>query len=549
MPAADPTPAPDTTSPRDPARLAWWLILGATLFRVLYVVIYPLDLAGDEAYYWDWGRRPAMGYFSKPPLIAWLMGLVTAVGGPHTVAIRLASVLLGTGSLVATFLLGRSIFGARAGLWALLFALALPANVLLSQLLTIDAPLVLCWTASLLFFWRWFTDRRPAPSLAGLTLTLGLGYLGKQMMLVFPVLAILFLATVPDRETRRRKLADGRLWAAVGVSLLFLIPPVLWNAEHGWITFSHTKGQVAAEGSGDPFGVSLLVFAASQAGLVASPLIWFLATALAFAGLRGLRQLGDGERFLVIFSAPALVAMYLMALRQDMLPNWPAVYYVAALVLLAGWAAGVAQVPRLPESWRRWARPALGVGFALVAVGYLLPPALDLAGYAGHPKLDPLQRLRGAKLAGREASAFLDRAPNPDRTLVIVMGHRYHSSQLAFYLKGQPRVYRWDLREGLHSQYELWPDPVADGKMGWDALVFLPDRGRTMPYRFQGGFDSLEPLGEVVARVSAHDEVYYRVYLGRNLKKWPRKLDNPGAKAEKSPIPAGSTPEAASPAR
>ena len=30
----------------------------------------PLDLAGDEAHYWDWSRRLDLSYYSKGPLVA-----------------------------------------------------------------------------------------------------------------------------------------------------------------------------------------------------------------------------------------------------------------------------------------------------------------------------------------------------------------------------------------------------------------------------------------------------------------------------------------------
>ena len=47
------------------------LLLGVVLFRLVYVCFFvrQFDLAGDEAYYWDWGRRLDWGYFSKPPMI------------------------------------------------------------------------------------------------------------------------------------------------------------------------------------------------------------------------------------------------------------------------------------------------------------------------------------------------------------------------------------------------------------------------------------------------------------------------------------------------
>jgi hypothetical protein len=523
-------PLPPASDPARWDRLSWRLLLAGALVRLLYAALYPMNLAGDEAYYWEWSRHLDWGYFSKPPGIAWLMAAVTAIGGDHTVTIRLAAALIGTGSLLLFRQLARDLFDARAGFIAVLLALATPANVLLNLMLTIDAPLVFCWSAALWCLWSWLQGRRPALALTGLVLALGFGYLSKQMMLVFPLLAILYLAT---SARHREKLRSPGFWIAVLVSVAFLIPPVLWNARHDWITFQHTGGQLAGDTDHRAFGVTFLEFLVTQAGVL-SPLIWFFTMAGACLGLLRYRALGEAERFLVVFSAPALVVMTLMALRQTMLPNWAAVYYVAAMLLVAGWLAGLAPALRLPERWRGWLRPALALGFAIVAIGYLWPPVVVALGHSGHEKLDPMRRLRGHADAAAAAEAFLARAPDPAKTLIITHGHRYHASHLAFYLTGQPRVYRWESRDQIASQYELWPDPVEDGKAGWDAIIFVPDREKKVPNRFQGAFDAFEPLGELVVPISPDYERYYRVYLGRHLKAWPKGMlpeDAPAAAA------------------
>src|SRR4051812_32333864 len=76
-------------------------LLGLALFRLAYLPLFcaVTDLAGDESYYWDWGRHPDWGYFSKPPLIGWLMGAIGWLTGHSEWGIRLAALLFGTASL------------------------------------------------------------------------------------------------------------------------------------------------------------------------------------------------------------------------------------------------------------------------------------------------------------------------------------------------------------------------------------------------------------------------------------------------------------------
>ncbi|MCB1460735.1 MAG: glycosyltransferase family 39 protein, partial [Nitratireductor sp.] len=58
------------------------IVLGAILAaRIVSLWFNNTELFFDEAQYWAWGKEPAFGYFSKPPLLAWIIGLVTAIFG------------------------------------------------------------------------------------------------------------------------------------------------------------------------------------------------------------------------------------------------------------------------------------------------------------------------------------------------------------------------------------------------------------------------------------------------------------------------------------
>ena len=71
-------------------------------------------LIDDEAYYWLWAQRLDWGYLDHPPLIAWLIALTTGTGD-GSFLIRLSPLVLGVLTTYTLFLLGRELFGARAG--------------------------------------------------------------------------------------------------------------------------------------------------------------------------------------------------------------------------------------------------------------------------------------------------------------------------------------------------------------------------------------------------------------------------------------------------
>ena len=72
-------PEPST---QDYRRKTWLLAALAgvgliTLARVVMLILNRTDLFVDEAQYWLWGQELALGHYSKPPLIGWVIRAAT----------------------------------------------------------------------------------------------------------------------------------------------------------------------------------------------------------------------------------------------------------------------------------------------------------------------------------------------------------------------------------------------------------------------------------------------------------------------------------------
>lgn len=511
------------------------LLAGVFLFRFVYLFLFcaEYDLAGDEAYYWDWGRRPDWGYYSKPPMIGWLMGLVGWLSGNAEWAIRLAPLALGTLSLLLLHRLTLAMFGARAGFFVLPAVVLTPGNAALNLLFTIDAPLVLAWTAALLAFWHALQRPTAWGCWCLLAVALGFGALSKQMMLLFPVLMILTAAVCPGYRATLR--APG-FWSAILLGLLFLVPNLLWQQANGWPTVTHMQEHFAVGNPAEekPPGFWQHVwwfvqFPLTQAGLY-SPITWLALMALLIVAVRGWRVLGDAERLLVMFSAPGLLVFHLLSMRQDVHPNWPAVYLIPAFVLLAGWMARVSLQDALDEKWHRRARMGLKLGASLTLILYFYLLMVGPLRLAGHKAVDAFPvTLRAWKEAGEKAGEFLKQVPRPEQTFIVVLGHRHHASEMAFYMPGRPRVYRWQWDGRRMSQYEIWPAPGDDMK-GWDALVLYPDsedkeKKMTPSFFFRRGFKreegDAEKMGEISVPIGHGKSRGYGVFLFKEMSGWP----------------------------
>src|SRR3954447_11724068 len=103
--------------------LALALSLGF-LSNVFYLIRdCPIDLAGDEAQYWDWSRRLDLCYYSKGPLVAYIIRGSCAIFGNTMPAVRFPALVLGMGTALTTYFLTRRLFASeRIALGAVLLS-------------------------------------------------------------------------------------------------------------------------------------------------------------------------------------------------------------------------------------------------------------------------------------------------------------------------------------------------------------------------------------------------------------------------------------------
>src|SRR4051794_41855801 len=112
-----PVSARDAAEPHGVWKLGWLtparcrLILAAVLlFGFVSHLRYlrhdcPIDLSGDEAHYWDWSRRLDLNYYSKGPLVAYLIRASCGGFGDTMWAVRLPALVLAMGTGLVTYLL------------------------------------------------------------------------------------------------------------------------------------------------------------------------------------------------------------------------------------------------------------------------------------------------------------------------------------------------------------------------------------------------------------------------------------------------------------
>lgn len=324
-PAAEAQERP-AASQRLPLLLAALALIAC--LRLAALALNSTDLFMDEAQYWAWSEELAFGYYSKPPLIAWIIHGATAICGDGEACIRLPATLLHLATAALVYAIGRRLYTPDIGaLTALAYAL-LPAVSLSSGIISTDVPLLAAWALALYAF----AGLLLAPTWTGtllLAAALGAGFNAKYAMAYFVFCAGIYFVAVPKARTRLRQ---PYLWAALAGGLALLAPNMIWNATHGFATLSHTADN--ANWQGIPFHPGKAAeFILSQFGVL-GPILFGALLVIAWRATRGRQSLPDADKLLLAFSLPIIALVSAQAFISRAHANWAAPAYIAAVVLV-----------------------------------------------------------------------------------------------------------------------------------------------------------------------------------------------------------------------
>jgi hypothetical protein len=467
----------------------------------------PLDLSGDEAHYWDWSRQLDLSYYSKGPLVAYVIRASCAVFGDAMWAVRLPALILAAGIGLLTYLLARKLFGSeRLALGAVLLSALVPMFIAGSVLMTIDPPFLICWALATYLLAKVMFDGCGVGCWLAIGAVVGIGFLAKYASFLW--LPTMLLALWVDRPSRRLLRRPGP-WVTVGVALLFTVPVVLWNARHGWVSLRHVARQTGTDAADRFAPLSPLEFVGGQVGVLGPPVAVLIAAAAVFAWrhARGGSNHPRGQEmgFLLAIGLPFFAVTLLTSFRTKVQPNWPAPAYFTLLILAAYFIATRLRDRASWKPWRPWVYAAVILGAIAVPVLHhteLLYPLIRWkhgASAGGElpsaRAVDPTARLKGWS----EQGALVTRELAQLRPGAFVICDDYQqTAQMAFYVAGQPKTYCAGSyfageRRKRHTQYDLWPDRSLDpaqnpGLLGRDAVYvgFLPDDIRAAFDRVDG---------------------------------------------------------------
>jgi 4-amino-4-deoxy-L-arabinose transferase-like glycosyltransferase len=426
-------------------------ILALTLWRIWGLWVTPTDLFVDEAQYWLWAQTPDFGYFSKPPLVAWVIGVSTGLAGSDAAFwVRLPAPLFHAATALILMALAQRLAGGRAAAWTGALYITMPGVSLGAAVISTDTVLFPFFAAAL-FGWVGLLSRACVPCALVTGLLLGLGFLAKYAALYFWIGAVLGVMVLRPRAWPGWQPAFAVLVGFV----LAAMPNLIWNARQGGQTLQHTLDN--ADWVRDPAaraGVNLdnlLDFLAAQFG-VFGPVLFGVLIWAAIRAARG--RAGRAENLMLLFSVPVILLICGQALISRAYANWAAVAYLSGTV-----AVTILLLAR--ARWVLWA--ALAINGA-VALG--LPLALARA--------DTLRLGDGPlafkRLIGRAelSEALIDTAHRTgtgtivtaNRDILADLFHTGRAAQLAFRALPRPGP-------PAHHYAAAYPFAGTDGPVLW----------------------------------------------------------------------------------
>ena len=425
------------------------IVLLALNFLVFLVLNQFLNPHPDMLDHWVWSRFLSASYYEHPPMVAFLIRIITIIGGDHEASLEIGAQLVNLAILYLIFRSTLTIFHSEAALFTLLVLSSMPYFTLGTVFLHITQPFVFFWVLALMLLVRYHREPHPRWLLL-IGVVCGLGALSKFIMLLFYI--GLFFHALIYRDARNI-LKSPWLYMAGVISITIFSPVIFWNAAHDWISFRFQFGRGMG---GDEFGENTFHFLIGHI-LLFSP-IW------ATVGWLGLTSLKDRfrsgrhpESVILVLSLYPLFFFTIMSLRGSIAdPHWTNLFYLGLAILLG-------QV--LSMHWKK---------YRLVLVGAALFINASLITAAVVNTFDPLYEWEAHELASPKL-LISDGVPEEVINKLEIHNKRLYSFEafdefLSEYLTdSEIKAYGGQLRKVSHdtfsnrfNQFLQWPETIDE---------------------------------------------------------------------------------------
>ena len=300
-----------------------WLILIVSVLKLVTASL--IELGNDEVYYWTYAIQPDWNHFDHPPMVGWMIRFTTLnLHWVSELSLRLGSIFCAALSTWFIFKTGKLLANEKAGWYAaLIYNCSVYTGIIAGLFILPDSPQMPFWTGALYIMGHLFikNDDQKLSVWLLLGLMIGLATLCKVHGLYLWAGFGLFLII-----TRIKWLLNWRLYAAVAVTALCVLPIVYWNVINDFITYRyHSERVTHTTIQWDMLGREVGGEFAYQ-----NPVIFILIVVALIAMLR--RRIRFNRKkasvWLLCMSLPMILLFWGVSLLNPTLPHWSGPGYI-----------------------------------------------------------------------------------------------------------------------------------------------------------------------------------------------------------------------------
>jgi len=387
------------------------LIFIILCIRIVSLYFSPLEVQGDEAQYWYWSTYFDWGYYSKPPLVAWIIGFFTSIFGNSIFILKLPSLLAHFLTSFVLFNLSKAFNrNTEESLWLSITYLLFFAVSLSSNIISTDPFLLLFWSSSLLFF-KICLNKKSIKNIILTSIFVALGFYAKYAMIYFFLSSVVLISFTDNKK----ELVKSILIISFFV-LIFISPHLYWVYSTNWVTFIHTGDNFNWNASLYNFE-QLINFIVSQF-FISTPIILFIF----------IKQFAKTKKFIqsysfeIAFSLPILVLITAQSFISRANANWSSVAFIGVTMIA---------VNILYKNYKKifLLNTALGLVVLILISVFIINP----------PNISPFNKLMGMEGAAKEIQ-FLDESLNSD---YIVFDDRMNIAKFLYYLPSKNKKLKY----------------------------------------------------------------------------------------------------------
>lgn len=330
-----------------------WLLIISVLVRGFLASF--IEFGNDEVYYWTYAMYPDWSHFDHPGMVGWVMQIFSLnLLFTSEFALRLSSIIFMTIDTYIIYRLGCLIKSKLTGFYAaLLYTASLYCFIITGVFIMPDTPLMLFTLLSVYCFTLSFRASAGGEELrGGGHILLGGLFAGLALLSKYSAIFIWVGVGLYVLLFDRKQLKNKYLYLSALISVLCMLPVLIWNMQNDFISFTFHGDRVSFFGKLQP-----LDFIAEIAGELGynNPINYVLIIIALVAFFKGKKYLDSTSvRLLLCFALPFIGVFWFFSLMRETLPHWSAPAFSLLLLFPASYFADKQQITdgnvKLPKS-------------------------------------------------------------------------------------------------------------------------------------------------------------------------------------------------------